>query len=32
MLQTVRLRTMNRDLPSEQDALLGTYRDTLGLR
>ena len=32
MRQVVRLRTMDRDLLSEQDALLHTYRDALGLR
>jgi uncharacterized protein (UPF0335 family) len=32
MRQVVRLRAMDRDLLSEQDALLGTYRDALGLR
>ena len=32
MRQVVRLRKMDRDLLSEQDALLDTYRDTLGLR
>ena len=32
MRLVVRLRAMDRDLLSEQDALLGTYRDALGLR
>ena len=32
MLQVVRMRSMDRDLLSEQDALLETYRDVLGLR
>jgi len=32
MRQVVRLRAMDRDLLSEQDALLDTYRDALGLR
>ena len=32
MRQVVRLRSMDRDLRSEQDALLDTYRDALGLR
>ena len=32
MRQVVRLRSMDRDLLSEQDALLETYRDALGLR
>ena len=32
MRQVVRLRSMDRDLLSEQDTLLDTYRDTLGLR
>ena len=32
MRQVIRLRTMDRDLLSEQDALLDTYRDALGLR
>ena len=32
MRQVVRLRSMDRDLLSEQDALLDTYRDVLGLR
>ena len=32
MRQIVRLRSMDRDLLSEQDALLNTYRDALGLR
>ena len=32
MRQIVRLRSMDRDLLSEQDALLDTYRDALGLR
>ena len=32
MRQVVRLRSMDRDLLSEQDALLDTYRDALGLR
>tara|TARA_Y100000991_G_C21715840_1_gene239983 strand:- start:280 stop:531 length:252 start_codon:yes stop_codon:yes gene_type:complete len=32
MRQVVRLRTLDRDLLSEQDALLDTYRDALGLR
>ena len=32
MRQVVRLRSMDRDLLSEQDTLLGTYRDALGLR
>lgn len=31
MRQVVRLRAMDRDLLSEQDALLNTYRDALGL-
>ena len=30
--QVVRLRSMDRELLSEQDALLDTYRDALGLR
>ena len=30
MRQVVRLRAMDRDLLSEQDALLDTYRDALG--
>ena len=32
MRQVIRLRAMDRDLLSEQDALLNTYRDALGLR
>ena len=32
MRQIVRLRSMDRDLLSEQDALLDSYRDVLGLR
>lgn len=32
MRQIVRMRGMDRDLLSEQDALLDTYRDALGLR
>ena len=32
MRQVVRLRSMDRDLLSEQDPLLDTYRDALGLR
>ena len=32
MRQVVRLRSMDRDSLSEQDALLETYRDALGLR
>ena len=32
MRQVVRLRSMDRELLSEQDALLDTYRDALGLR
>ena len=32
MRQVIRLRSMDRDLLSEQDALLETYRDALGLR
>jgi uncharacterized protein (UPF0335 family) len=32
MRQIVRMRAMDRDLLSEQDALLDTYRDALGLR
>ena len=32
MRQVVRLRALDRDLLSEQDALLDTYRDALGLR
>ena len=32
MRQVIRLRSMDRDLLSEQDALLNTYRDALGLR
>ena len=32
MRQVIRLRSMDRDLLSEQDALLDTYRDALGLR
>ena len=32
MRQVVRLRAMDRDLLSEHDALLDTYRDALGLR
>ena len=32
MRQVVRLRSMDRDLLSEQDTLLDNYRDTLGLR
>ena len=32
MRQVIKLRTMDRDLLSEQDALLDTYRDALGLR
>ena len=31
MRQVVRLRSMDRDLLSEQDMLLDTYRDALGL-
>ena len=31
MRQVVRLRSMDRDLLSEQDTLLDTYRDALGL-
>ena len=31
MRQVVRLRAMDRDLLSEQDALLDTYRNALGL-
>ena len=32
MRQVVRLRAMDRDLLNEQDALLDTYRDAIGLR
>ena len=32
MRQVVRLHAMDRDLLNEQDALLQTYRDALGLR
>ena len=32
MRQIIRLRSMDCDLLSEQDALLDTYRDALGLR
>ena len=32
MRQIVRMRSMDRDLLSEQDALLDTYRDAIGLR
>ena len=32
MRQVVRLRSMDRNLLNEQDALLDTYRDALGLR
>jgi uncharacterized protein (UPF0335 family) len=32
MRQIVKMRSMDRDLLSEQDALLDTYRDALGLR
>ena len=32
MRQVIRLRAMDRDLLSEQDVLLDTYRDALGLR
>ena len=32
MRQVVRMRAMDRDLLSEQDTLLDTYRDALGLR
>ena len=32
MRQIVRMRAMDRDLLIEQDALLDTYRDALGLR
>ena len=32
MRQVIRLRAMDRDLLGEQDALLDTYRDALGLR
>ena len=32
MRQIVRMRAMDRDLLSEHDALLDTYRDALGLR
>ena len=32
MRQVIRLRSMDRDLLSEQDALLDTYRDAIGLR
>ena len=32
MRQIVRMRAMDRDLLSEQDVLLDTYRDALGLR
>ena len=32
MRQVVRMRSMDSDLLSEQDALLDTYRDALGLR
>lgn len=32
MRQIVKMRSMDRDLLSEQDALLDVYRDALGLR
>ena len=32
MRQIIKMRAMDRDLLSEQDALLDTYRDALGLR
>ena len=32
MRQIVRMRAMDRDVLSEQDALIDTYRDALGLR
>ena len=32
MREVVKFRAMDRDLLSEQDALLDTYRDALGLR
>ena len=32
MRQVIKLRSMDRDLLSEQDTLLDTYRDALGLR
>ena len=32
MRQVIRLRAMDRDLLSEEDVLLDTYRDALGLR
>ena len=32
MRQVIKLRNMDSDLLSEQDALLDTYRDALGLR
>ena len=32
MRQVIQLRAMDRDLLSERDALLDTYRDALGLR
>ena len=32
MRQIIRMRAMDRDVLSEQDALLDTYRDALGLR
>jgi uncharacterized protein (UPF0335 family) len=32
MKQVIQLRAMDRDLLSERDALLDTYRDALGLR
>ena len=32
MRQIVRMRSMDRDLLSEQDALLDTYRDAIGLQ
>ena len=32
MRQVIRLRSMDRDLLSEQDTLLDTYREALGLR
>ena len=32
MRQVIRLRAMDRDLLSEQDTLLDTYREALGLR
>ena len=32
MRQVIRLRSMDRDLLNEQDTLLDTYRDALGLR